>query len=83
MSWKTADTPQEAMQLFLKELIEGGENQPPLLLSLNAGDDDEERDVTLISFYKNDRAKSQWAAPFNCRIIGIHSLHYINRRLHS
>ncbi|KAL2085043.1 hypothetical protein ACEWY4_020561 [Coilia grayii] len=58
------------MQLFLKEVRHGGVNQPPLLLSLNASVDDEERDITLISFYKNDRAKSQWAAPFNCRIIG-------------
>uniref|UniRef100_A0A8C4EM14 HECT domain-containing protein n=1 Tax=Dicentrarchus labrax TaxID=13489 RepID=A0A8C4EM14_DICLA len=70
ISWKTADTPQEAMQLFLKELRQGGVNQPSLLLSLNARDDDEERDSTLISFYKENRTKSQWTAPFNCRIIG-------------
>lgn len=60
------------MQLFLEELRQGGVNQPPLMLTLNATEDDEDRDIALISFYKTDRAKSQWAAPFHCRIIGIH-----------
>ena len=48
-AWKTADTPLEAMQLFLEELRQGGEHQPSLLLSLDARDDDEERDSALVS----------------------------------
>ncbi|XP_062409026.1 uncharacterized protein LOC134099994 [Sardina pilchardus] len=68
--WKTAETPIEAMKQFLGEVKEGAQHLPPLQLSLDAGDNDEERDSTLISFYKQRRDKSQWAAPFNCRIIG-------------
>ncbi|XP_046890712.1 uncharacterized protein LOC124477148 isoform X1 [Hypomesus transpacificus] len=69
-AWKTADTPLEAMRLFLQELRQGGEHQPSLLLSLDARDDDEERDSALVSFYKEMRQKSQWTAPFKCRILG-------------
>ncbi|KAL1006773.1 hypothetical protein UPYG_G00076890 [Umbra pygmaea] len=69
-AWKKADTPKEAMQLFLEELRQGGEDQPHLLLSLDARDNDEERESTLISFYKEMREKCQWTAPFNCRILG-------------
>ena len=70
-AWKTADTPLEAMQLFLDELRQEGEHQPSLLLSLDARDDDEDRESALISFYKEMRLKSQWTAPFKCRILGI------------
>ena len=48
-AWKTADTPLEAMQLFLEELRQGGDHQPSLLLSLDAREDDEERDSALVS----------------------------------
>ncbi|KAJ8007848.1 hypothetical protein DPEC_G00098450 [Dallia pectoralis] len=58
------------MQLFLEELRQG-EDQPPLLLSLDARDNDEERESALISFYKEMREKSQWTAPFNCRILAL------------
>ena len=69
--WKNAETPIEAMKQFFDGAREGGKDLPPLQLSLDSGDNDEERDSTLISFYKGSRDKSQWAAPFNCRILGI------------
>ncbi|KAK0133369.1 hypothetical protein N1851_031095 [Merluccius polli] len=68
--WKDAETPIEAMKQFFDGAREGGKHLPPLQLSLDSGDNDEERDSTLISFYKESRDKSQWAAPFNCRILG-------------
>ncbi|KAK0149957.1 hypothetical protein N1851_009281 [Merluccius polli] len=58
------------MKQFFDGAREGGKHLPPLQLSLDSGDNDEERDSTLISFYKESRDKSQWAAPFNCRILG-------------
>nr|XP_055057119.1 uncharacterized protein LOC129441489 [Misgurnus anguillicaudatus] len=68
--WKTVENPQEAVRLFLEQLREGGKRQPSLLLSLDARDTDEERDRSLISFYKQRREKQQWAAPFSCHIQG-------------
>ncbi|KAK0136708.1 hypothetical protein N1851_027115 [Merluccius polli] len=68
--WKNAETPIEAMKQFFGGAREEGKHLPPLQLSLDSGDNDEERDSTLISFYKESRDKSQWAAPFNCRILG-------------
>lgn len=53
--WETAETLLEAMQLFLEELRQG-EDQPPLLLSLDARDNDEEREIC---FYKQTCEKSQ------------------------
>lgn len=69
--WRTADDPTKAIKHFFEGLKEGGKNLPPLQLCLNAGDDEEEWDSNLISFYKQKQAKTQWAAPFNCRILGI------------
>lgn len=71
IDWKTAETPNEAMTKFFEGLKEGAKNLPPLQLSLHSGDNDEERDSALISFYKDKRDKKLWAAPFNCRILGI------------
>ncbi|XP_058603956.1 uncharacterized protein LOC131522468 [Onychostoma macrolepis] len=68
--WKTVENPQEAVQLFFEHLREGGKRQPTLFLSLDSRDTDEERDRSLISFYKQQREKNQWAAPFNCHIQG-------------
>ncbi|XP_027138272.1 uncharacterized protein LOC109142316 isoform X2 [Larimichthys crocea] len=67
--WKTA-APSEAVRLFMEDLRRGGDHQPPLRLTLNAGDTDEERDGTLISFYKQRRETCQWAADFRCSILG-------------
>lgn len=64
------ENPQEAIRLFFERLREGGKRQPSLLLSLDARDTDEERDRSLISFYKQRREKDQWAAPFRCHIQG-------------
>ncbi|TKS66091.1 hypothetical protein D9C73_000147 [Collichthys lucidus] len=68
--WKTA-APSEAVRLFMEDLRRGGDHQPPLRLTLNASDTDEERDGTLISFYKQRRETCQWAADFRCSILGI------------
>ncbi|XP_058636673.1 uncharacterized protein LOC131543396, partial [Onychostoma macrolepis] len=68
--WKTVENPQEDVQLFFEHLREGGKRQPTLFLSLDSRDTDEERDRSLISFYKQQREKNQWAAPFNCHIQG-------------
>uniref|UniRef100_A0A0F8BL25 G2/M phase-specific E3 ubiquitin-protein ligase n=1 Tax=Larimichthys crocea TaxID=215358 RepID=A0A0F8BL25_LARCR len=54
----------------MEDLRRGGDHQPPLRLTLNAGDTDEERDGTLISFYKQRRETCQWAADFRCSILG-------------
>lgn len=67
--WKTA-APSEAVRLFMERLRREGDHQP-LQLTLNAGDTDEERDGTLISFYKKSREMCQWAADFRCSILGI------------
>ncbi|TKS74054.1 G2/M phase-specific E3 ubiquitin-protein ligase [Collichthys lucidus] len=67
--WKTA-APSEAVRLFMEDLRRGGDHQPPLRLTLNAGDTDEEWDGTLISFYKQRRETCQWAADFRCSILG-------------
>ncbi|TKS67419.1 hypothetical protein D9C73_001257 [Collichthys lucidus] len=67
--WKTA-APSEAVRLFMEDLRRGGDHQPPLRLTLNASDTDEERDGTLISFYKQRRETCQWAADFRCSILG-------------
>ncbi|XP_036069241.1 uncharacterized protein LOC118599079 isoform X2 [Oryzias melastigma] len=69
-AWKKVKNPQKAVELFLKQLKHGGEHQRALFLNLDAGDSDEERDMSLISFYKHQRDKNQWAAPFRCRIQG-------------
>ncbi len=63
--------PQKVVQLFFEQLHEEGKRQPSLFLSLDARDTDEERDRSLISFYKQQREKKQWAAPFRCHIQGI------------
>ncbi|XP_049335358.1 uncharacterized protein LOC111196174 isoform X3 [Astyanax mexicanus] len=68
--WKSVQDPQEAVQLFLEQLKQEGASQPSLLLSLDATDDDEQRDCSLIKFYKSDYEKSQWKAPFRCSIKG-------------
>ncbi|KAE8278882.1 hypothetical protein D5F01_LYC22461 [Larimichthys crocea] len=68
--WKTA-APSEAVHLFMEDLRRGGDHQPPLRLTLNAGDTDEERDGTLISFYKQRRETCQWAADFRCSILDV------------
>ncbi|XP_041916410.1 uncharacterized protein LOC121680889 isoform X3 [Alosa sapidissima] len=67
--WKTA-APSEAVRLFMEELRRGANHLPPLRLTLNAGDTDEERDGALISFYKQQRQTCQWAAHFRCNILG-------------
>ncbi|XP_060780792.1 uncharacterized protein LOC132888724 isoform X2 [Neoarius graeffei] len=67
--WKTA-APSEAVWLFMERLRREGDHQP-LQLTLNAGDTDEERYGTLISFYKKSREMCQWAADFRCSILGI------------
>ena len=69
--WKNAETPIEAMKQFFEGVREGGKHLPPLQLSLDSRDNNEEQDSTLISFYKERRDKSPWAAPFNCRILGV------------
>lgn len=70
---KNAETPKpkESMKLLFDGVREGGKNLPPLQLSLDTRDNDEERDSTLICFYKDRREKSQWDALFSCRILGI------------
>ncbi len=68
--WKTVEHSQKVVQLFFEQLREEGKRQPSLFLSLDARDTDEERDRSLISFYKQ-REKNQWAAPFRCHIQGI------------
>lgn len=55
---------------LLKQPKQGGEHQGTLLLTLDARDNDEEPDMSLISFYKQKRYKTQWTAPFHCRIQG-------------
>ncbi|TKS66094.1 hypothetical protein D9C73_000150 [Collichthys lucidus] len=54
-STQTTEAPSEAVRLFMEDLRRGGDHQPPLRLTLNASDTDEERDGTLISFYKQRR----------------------------
>lgn len=68
---KNAETPTEAMKMFFDGAREGGKHLPPLQLSLDAGDNDEEQDSALICFYKERREQSMWAAPLKCRILGI------------
>lgn len=67
--WKTA-APAEAVRLFMEELRRRTNHLPPLRLTLNAGDTDEERDGALIAFYKQQRQTCQWAADFRCNILG-------------
>ncbi|TKS74062.1 hypothetical protein D9C73_008143 [Collichthys lucidus] len=62
--------PSEAVRLLMEDLRRGGDHQPPLRLTLNAGDTDEEWDGTLISFYKQRRETCQWAADSRCSILG-------------
>ncbi|KAL6459467.1 hypothetical protein MHYP_G00329390 [Metynnis hypsauchen] len=69
-AWKSVQDPQEALQLFLEQLKQEAGSQPSLVLSLDATDSDEQRDGSLIRFYKEDREKSQWTAPFHCIIKG-------------
>lgn len=71
--WKTVGDPQKAVELFVRQLKQVGVNQRTLVLTLDAMDTDEERDMSLISFYKHKREIIQWAAPFQCRIQGITS----------
>ncbi|XP_032435724.1 uncharacterized protein LOC116730529 isoform X4 [Xiphophorus hellerii] len=68
--WKTVGDPQKAVELFVRQLKQVGVNQRTLVLTLDAMDTDEERDMSLISFYKHKREIIQWAAPFHCRIQG-------------
>lgn len=63
--------PFEAVRLFMEDLRKRGEHLAPLQLTLNAGDTDEERDATLICFYKQRRQACQWAADFRCCLLGI------------
>ncbi|KAL6455463.1 hypothetical protein MHYP_G00360920 [Metynnis hypsauchen] len=69
-AWKSVQDPQEALQLFLEQLKQEAGSQPSLVLALDATDSDEQRDGSLIRFYKEDREKSQWTAPFHCIIKG-------------
>ncbi|KAL2099447.1 hypothetical protein ACEWY4_005927 [Coilia grayii] len=66
--WKTA-APSKAVRLFMEGMRREADHQQPLQLTLNAGDTDEERDGTLISFYKQRRETCQWAADFRCSIL--------------
>ncbi|XP_062846985.1 uncharacterized protein LOC134309265 [Trichomycterus rosablanca] len=68
--WKSVQDPQKALRLFLEQLKQEGGSQPSLILSLDSTDNDEQRDGSLIKFYKEDREKRQWAAPFRCSIKG-------------
>ena len=70
-AWKTAETPQEAMRLYIDEVKRVGSRQPDLLLALDARDTDADRDHCLIYFYKDTRDMKMWAATFKCRILGI------------
>ncbi|KAL6455278.1 hypothetical protein MHYP_G00362730 [Metynnis hypsauchen] len=69
-AWISVQDPQEALQLFLEQLKQEAGSQPSLVLSLDATDSDEQRDGSLIRFYKENREKSQWTAPFHCIIKG-------------
>jgi len=69
-AWKEVKDPQKAIELFLKQLKQGGEHRRTLLLTLEATDTDEEPDMSLISFYQHKRDNIRWAAPFRCRIQG-------------
>ncbi|XP_076841986.1 uncharacterized protein LOC143486078 [Brachyhypopomus gauderio] len=68
-AWKSIKDPQEALRFFLEQLKQEGESQPSLYLNLDATDD-EQRDGSLIRFYKEDREKRQLTAPFHCMIKG-------------
>ncbi|XP_076855020.1 uncharacterized protein LOC143509970 isoform X1 [Brachyhypopomus gauderio] len=68
--WKTVEDQKETVRLFLEQLRRQGQSQPFLLLMLDSRDNDEERDRSLISFYKESHQKSRWAAPFRCHIQG-------------
>ncbi|XP_076829455.1 uncharacterized protein LOC143475488 [Brachyhypopomus gauderio] len=68
--WKTVEDQKETVRLFLEQLRRQGQSQPSLLLMLDSRDNDEERDRSLISFYKESHQKSRWAAPFRCHIQG-------------
>nr|XP_023665260.1 uncharacterized protein LOC111842646 isoform X2 [Paramormyrops kingsleyae] len=67
-AWKSVQDPQKALQLFLEQLKQEGGRQSSLFLSLDATDNEEERDGALIRFYKEDRERNQWTAPFHCSI---------------
>lgn len=69
VSMEEVKDPQKAIEA-IEQLKQGGEHQRTLLLTLDASDTDEERDMSLISFYKHKRDNIQWAAPFHCRIQG-------------
>lgn len=61
--------PREAKCLFLKELLGHNAQQPTLFFTVDATDDAEEQERSLISFYKEHDVK--WAAPLKCRIKGV------------
>nr|XP_023665259.1 uncharacterized protein LOC111842646 isoform X1 [Paramormyrops kingsleyae] len=75
-AWKSVQDPQKALQLFLEQLKQEGGRQSSLFLSLDATDNEEERDGALIRFYKEDRERNQWTAPFHCSIKPSPASHY-------
>ncbi|KAK7882204.1 hypothetical protein WMY93_028378 [Mugilogobius chulae] len=66
--WKNANTSQEAIQLFIKQ--SQAMHHESIVLTMDARDTNEDSDMALVSFYKQQRDKAQWLSPFSCKIEG-------------
>lgn len=68
-AWEKEEDPMGACLLFRQLLLESNSKCPQLLLSINMFDPEEEKDSSLIEFYKRNHVN--WAAPFKCTLTGI------------
>ncbi len=66
-AWKMEPDPLTAVECFRKHILEMYETGKPLRLHMDLRDTEEDREKSLLSFYKTNR---EWACPLECSLDG-------------
>lgn len=80
-AWRNTIDPGLAADQYRMDLLHNKEDEPTLKVKLDIGDDEDDREAQIISFYKAPNV--DWARPFQAKLQGIQRLcdSYINKHI--